>query len=159
SSAAPVRLGTPGLAHARSRRRPGTCRDRSASDPPRSSPLSSPAWVPRSAAGRIFAETARERSAARVRLSRLELVADEGLVANDPGVVAGFDHVGVAGCELDLCAVLVAHREAPGGDDADVPVLAAVLPGDRLDALGPAPAGLKCEAAGAGRADPDEVDA
>src|SRR4051812_287419 len=67
--------------------------------------------------------------------ARLELVADERLVAGDPGVVAGLDHVRGAGAEVDLGAVVVDDVHLPALDDPDVPHLAAVGAHDRLDAL------------------------
>src|SRR5512133_4189422 len=81
------------------------------------------------------------RSALRVflRRSRLELEADEPLVADDPRVVAGLDDVGVARTDLDLGAVLVLDGKAAGLDDADMASLAALGPGDGLDAFRPAP--------------------
>ena len=40
---------------------------------------------------------------------RLELEADEPVIADDLGVVAGLDHVHVAGTDLELGAVVMDH--------------------------------------------------
>ena len=64
----------------------------------------------------------------RLGRARLELVTDEGLVADDPGVVPRLDRVGRAGSDLELGAVVVTNRESPRVSDADVPELAALRP-------------------------------
>src|SRR6266550_6054439 len=91
--------------------------------------------------------------------ARLELIAHEGLVARDPGIVARLDHVGVAGGELELSAVVVPDDEASGPDHPDMAKLAAVGTGDRLHAVGPLPARLEGHARGGCVADPHDVDA
>src|SRR4051812_19776204 len=87
----------------------------------------------------------RHASALRVLLRRLrlELESDEPLVADDPGVVARLDDVGLARTDLHLGAVVVLDRQPPGLDDADMAGLAALGAGDGLDAVRPAPPGLE----------------
>src|SRR5215208_7255001 len=90
---------------------------------------------------------------------RLELEAHEPLLAKDPGVVTRLDDIRIPGAELELRAVLVRHVHPAGLDDADVPGLAAIGARDRLDALGPLPAGLERETGGRGAAaEPHDVD-
>lgn len=49
---------------------------------------------------------------------RFELDALEGLLADEPGVVTGLDHVSVARCEFDLCAVLMSDARSFGHESA-----------------------------------------
>src|SRR3954452_20630188 len=95
----------------------------------------------------------------RVVLSRLrlEFQADERRVADDPGVVTGLDDVHAPGAEVGLGAVLVGHVQRSGLDDADVPRLAAVGAGNRLDALGPLPARLERQAGSGRAAEPHDI--
>src|SRR5262249_40648067 len=91
----------------------------------------------------------------RARRRAVELVADEGLVARDPGVVPRLDDVRIAGREVGLGAVVVNDVHRAGDDRPDVMVLTTVGARDRLDALRPAPARLEAHA---GRLDASEVD-
>ena len=73
----------------------------------------------------------------------LELHEDCRLVADDPGIVTGSDPVNLARRDLTFASVLVSHVQTARDDVADVLDLAAGGLDDRLDALRPAPAGLK----------------
>ena len=80
-----------------------------------------------------------------------------GLVTHDPGVVARFDQHDVPGADRQLGAVVVPHRHLPREAHAGVPGLAALGPGDGLDVLRPAPAGLEDAAAEGEVAQGDDV--
>src|SRR5205085_594543 len=84
-----------------------------------------------------------------------ELEADEGLAAEHLRVVARFDHVDLAGGELDDGSVVVRHPHPAGLDHSDVSELTRVRTGDGLDAVRPAPAGLERQSR---RGRPAEVD-
>src|SRR5215210_4872970 len=102
----------------------------------------------------------RSRAALGVFLSRsrLELEADEPLVADDPRIVARLDDVRLAGADLDLGSVVVLDAQPAGMDHADVACLAAVRSGDGLDALRPPPPRLEREPPGGRRAHAHDVD-
>src|SRR5215204_3664374 len=85
-----------------------------------------------------------------LRRARLELEADEALIAYDPGVMTRLDHVGVARPDLGLGSVLVCDVEPAGLSDAHVPDLTAVCAHDGLHALGPFPARLERHAGSGG---------
>jgi hypothetical protein len=87
----------------------------------------------------------------------VELDHHRGVAADDPGVVAGLDDVGVAGTELELRTVVVLHGDPAGVDDADVASLAALGPRYRLDAVRPPPPGLEREASYRGPIHVDDV--
>src|SRR5213076_1582197 len=61
----------------------------------------------------------------------------------DLGVVAAWDGHHVAGANLELRAIIHVDLHSPRDDVAEVRHLARVGPGDRLDVLGPLPAGLE----------------
>src|SRR5262249_12615781 len=105
--------------------------------------------------GRASAADELRRTAERLRGRAVELEADERLAARDPGVVTGLDHVRVAGADVDLGAVVVHDVHRARHDGAAVVRLAAVGPGDRLDALRPLPARLRGQAR---RLDAAEID-
>ena len=94
-----------------------------------------------------------------LRRARLELEADEGLLAYHPSVMARLDHVSVARPDVGLGSVLVRDVEPAGLSDTHVPDLAAVCAHDRLDALRPLPARLERHAGGGGAPNADHVDA
>src|SRR5262245_58474231 len=89
--------------------------------------------------------SALERSALGVRLSRLavELVTDDRLGTDDPRVVAGLDHVGVAGADLDGRTIRVLYVESPRRHRSDVVHLTSLGPRHGLDALRPPPPRLQ----------------
>src|SRR6266545_4189607 len=95
-------------------------------------------------------QPSRRRSPARICLRRLrfELVPNEGLVTDHPRIVARRDEVRVAGSYLGLRAVVLDDVHASSYHRAQVPGLAAVGAGHRLDALRPAPARLRGESGG-----------
>src|SRR5919197_3767175 len=66
-----------------------------------------------------------------------------GLVADDPGVVAARQRGDLAGAGDELGAVVHADRELAADVVLEMRGLAAVRSGDRLDVVGPAPAGLE----------------
>src|SRR5829696_9820505 len=74
-----------------------------------------------------------------LRGARLELEADEALIAYHPGVMTRLDHVSVARRDLGLGSVLVRDVESAGLSDAHVPNLTAVRARDRLHTLRPFP--------------------
>src|SRR5581483_4127685 len=92
-----------------------------------------------------------------LRRLRLELEADERLSADHLGVVAGLDHVRLAGAELENRSVRVRDAHPARVDDADVPELAPLGADDRLYAVRPAPAGLEREPCGGRPAEVDDV--
>src|SRR5919197_6679877 len=67
----------------------------------------------------------------------------DGLVSDDPGVVAARQRGDLAGAGDELGAVVHADRELAADVVLEVRRLAAVRCGDRLDVVGPAPAGLE----------------
>ena len=79
----------------------------------------------------------------RERTDAGNVVGDEGLVADDPAVVAGWDVEDHARPDLDGRAVLESIGEAARDADPDVVVLAQARPGDGLDVLLPVPARLE----------------
>src|SRR6476469_6483533 len=101
----------------------------------------------------------RERSALRVllRCPRVELEPDDGLVANDPGVVPRLDHVRLAGADFLLGSVVVNDMHGPGLQEPDVVGLAALAPRDRLDALRPSPARLQPHPRGGHATHPNDL--
>src|SRR5919198_5994813 len=66
-----------------------------------------------------------------------------GLVSDDPGVVAAWKRGDLAGAGYELGAVVHADRELAADVVLEVRRLAAVRSGDRPDVVGPAPAGLE----------------
>src|SRR3954452_19592557 len=62
-----------------------------------------------------------------------EVVRDEGIVADDPGVVPGTDHVDVAGADLGLGSVVHAYSHPARQAVAVVVDLAAGRAGHRSD--------------------------
>src|SRR5919204_4833050 len=66
-----------------------------------------------------------------------------GLVSDDPGVVTARQRGDLAGAGDELGAVVHADRELAADVVLEVRRLAAVRSGDRLDVVGPAPAGLE----------------
>lgn len=54
-----------------------------------------------------------ESSSLGLRVRALELIRDDGLVADDPGVMAGRDSMGLAGTDLDCGLVAVHDRYTP----------------------------------------------
>src|SRR5262245_51209174 len=67
--------------------------------------------------------------------ARLELEADEAVVAEDLCIVARFNHIGLAGPNLKDSAVVMRHAHPPRLHNAHVPVLATIGPGDGLHTL------------------------
>src|SRR5215210_2288494 len=102
----------------------------------------------------------RSRAALGVFLSRsrLELEADEPLVADDPRIVARLDDVRLAGADLDLGSVVVLDAQPARMDDADVASLACLGSRNRLDALRPPPSRLEREPSGGCRAHAHHID-
>src|SRR4029450_7116638 len=94
-----------------------------------------------------------------LRGARLELKADEALITDHPSVVARFDHVGLAGSKLELCAVVVCHMHATRLNNANVSNLAPVRTHDRLPALGPFPAGFESKASSGCGPQMDDINA
>src|SRR5205814_2371573 len=93
-----------------------------------------------------------------VLLRARELDRPHGLVAHDPGIVAGLDLVGLPGTELGLAAVVGLHVQPAREDVADVVGLTRVRLRDRLHALRPSPARLEGVPADGGPPDPDHLD-
>src|ERR1700733_9816815 len=75
---------------------------------------------------------------------------DNGLLADDPGVVAAGQRGDVAGTGDEFGAVVHADGEPSADVVLEVRCLAAVGLGDRLDVVGPAPARLEDEPADLG---------
>ena len=72
--------------------------------------------------------------------------------------MTGLDHIGIAGLDVRLCAVVVHDVHRPGLHDAHMASLATLGPYDWLDALRPSPAWLERKAANGRIADSDQVD-
>jgi hypothetical protein len=77
---------------------------------------------------------------------RLELEPNIAFVANHPRIVTGLDHEGLAWPDFSLGAVLVDYVDSARLDDSDMPHLAALGSGDRLNALRLPPSGFECKA-------------
>ena len=88
----------------------------------------------------------------------LELVADEGFVADHPGVVPRLDEVRVAWACFTLRTVVVRDVKATGHDYPEVAQLAGVGSDQRLYGFGPPPAGIEGIAACSGTLQSDYVD-
>src|SRR5438477_5117335 len=71
--------------------------------------------------------------------SRVELEPDNGLVADDPGVVPRLDYVRLARPDFLLGSVVVDDMHGARLQQTDVAGLAALASDDRLDALRPSP--------------------
>src|SRR5262245_18677919 len=84
-------------------------------------------------------------SAFRVLLGcpRVELVPDDGLVADDPGVVTWLDDVRLARLDFLLAAVLVDDVHRSRLQQTDVVGLTVLASHDRPDAFRPSPARLQ----------------
>src|SRR5438128_2187017 len=92
-----------------------------------------------------------------LRRTRLELERHEALIAYDPSVVTGLDHVGLTGPKLHFRAIVMSHGQPARLNDADMPRLATRRAGDRLYALRPLPAGLERHASDTRTARMDHV--
>ena len=73
----------------------------------------------------------------------IELESNERLITGDPRVVPRFDHIRVAFADVLFGSVIVDDVHTPANDGPHVVDLTAVRAGDRLDAIGPTPAGLR----------------
>ena len=75
----------------------------------------------------------------------VEFIHDHSFIANDPAIVARFDHVSIAGLDIDFRAIVMAYPHAARDTGADMVYLAAFAADDRFDAAGPAPSWLNRE--------------
>src|SRR4029453_11518719 len=75
--------------------------------------------------------------------TRLELESHDRFVADDPGIVSGFDDVGLTWTDLLLCAVLVDDAHRARLQQAEMERLTPLASDDRLDALRPSPSRLQ----------------
>jgi hypothetical protein len=85
--------------------------------------------------------------------------ATKRFIAHDPGVVAGFETVGVTRAEVGLGAVVRGDVDRAGDDVPEVRRLTTVRAGHRLDAVRPPPPRLEGEATHGGVAQVDDTHA
>src|SRR6202008_1127106 len=116
-------------------------------------------YSPRSPVSRTYSGSRSLRARVFLRRARLELEADESLVAYHPPVMARFDHVSVARPDVGLGSVLVRDVEPAGLSDTHVPDLAAVGAHDRLGAPRPPPARLERHARSGRAPNANHIDA
>ena len=89
--------------------------------------------------------------------TRLELEPHEALVANHPRIVTGFNHVRIAGPELNVRAILVLDAQTPCVNNAHVSCLAAFGSSNGFHALRPTPPRLEGEASRGRSGHPDDL--
>src|SRR4051812_37114696 len=103
----------------------------------------------------------RDETSMRVRLAVIARAVpvdhDDRVVADDPGVVTARKRGDVAGAGEDLGAVVHQDRKPATHVVLEVGCLATRGPGDRLDVVRPAPAGLEHEAADLAAADSEDL--
>ena len=83
---------------------------------------------------------------------------DHGFIADNPGVVTGWDVDGFAGADVAFGAIVHPEVHGSGELDSEMGGLAARGTGDGFDVGGPAPSGLEGCAAEGDAANGDEFD-